>query len=234
MRRALVCCGMLFLTGAACPPSASTRSVPAGDSSATPEGAGTATATGEPAGEPSDVGSGGTATAGRPANGMTAEADATGESVDVGSGEAGATVGPADGISDAAGATGEPTDGISHQPAEPVGDDATLRAAADCFPRAVDALGSEPRTGEPLEAFLGRGLTRLRARGPLPRACSVLRPDGPAVPICPGGNRVHVERSEEAPETGTGGGEARRIRYRFDCGGGVTADAEILIPAGEE
>ncbi|MBN1772060.1 MAG: hypothetical protein JXB32_12400 [Deltaproteobacteria bacterium] len=126
-------------------------------------------------------------------------------------------------------------------PAEPVepesgpaGSAARLLAAADCFPRAVAALQAEPRDGESLEAFLARGLEALRAEGPLPGSCGVLRPDGPAVPICAGGNPVRVERTEVSHDLFEGGRTDVHLRYRFDCGGDVTTATELTWSVGGE
>lgn len=116
--------------------------------------------------------------------------------------------------------------------AEPAAAAARLLAAADCFPRAVAALQAEPRDGESLEAFLGRGLAALRAAGPLPGSCGFLQPDGPAVPICPGGNRVRLERTEVSRDLFEGGREDVQLRYTFDCGGDVTTATELTWSVG--
>lgn len=115
---------------------------------------------------------------------------------------------------------------------EPAGNAGRLLAAADCFPRVVAALQAEPRPDEPLETFLARGLERLREAGPLPGACGALRPDGPAVPICPGGNRVRVERREGMRDVFEDGREDLQLVYRFDCGRGITATAELTWSVG--
>lgn len=232
MGRLLACCVVLAWMGAACSPSASTRSVPPADSSAPRDGrrtasGGEATATVDAADVP--AGANGEADGGVP---PTTETDAP----------------PADRASNTTAGDGEADGGgppATEADAPPTDEGASggspwgrgvvqLRAAAACFPRAVAALGGEPLDGEPLEAFLGRGLTRLRARGPLPTACSLLRPDGPAVPICPGGNPVRMQRTEESSGAGREGPSAGRIRYRFDCGGGVEAEAELPRAAGDE
>jgi hypothetical protein len=119
-------------------------------------------------------------------------------------------------------------------PTAPSGSAGRLLAAADCFPRAVAALQAEPGDGESLEVFLARGLEALRAAGPLPGSCALLRPDGPAVPICPGGERVRVERTEGMRDTYDDGHEELELRYRFDCGGGVTATTELTWSVGGE
>jgi hypothetical protein len=140
--------------------------------------------------------------------------------------EAGVADVPAEPMVDEAGATAVPV--------EPPGDAARLLAAVDCFPRAVAALQDEPREGESLEAFMARGLERLRADGPLPGSCGLLRPDGPAVPICAHGNPVRVERTETSRDTFEGGREDVRLRYRFDCGGDVSATTELTWSVGGE
>ncbi len=145
-------------------------------------------------------------------------------------------------------AQGDPAPPTEPPPAEPVSatestgsppatagreaEAARLLAAADCFPRAVDALQAEPREGESLEAFLARGLERLRTAGPLPGACGTLRPDGPAVPICPHGNPVRVTRTEGSRDTYDDGHEELQLVYRLDCGGGVTATTELIWSVG--
>jgi len=124
--------------------------------------------------------------------------------------------------------------GSTTAPAAPSGDAARLLAAVDCFPRAVAALQAEPREGETLEAFLARGLEQLRADGPLPGSCGLLRPDGPAVPICGHGNPVRVERTEASRDAFEGGREDVHLRYRFDCGGDVSATTELTWSVGGE
>ena len=123
-------------------------------------------------------------------------------------------------------------DGSTAPPAGPSGDAARLLAAVDCFPRAVGALQAEPREGESLEAFMARGLEQLRADGPLPGSCGLLRPAGPAVPICALGNPVRVERTEASRDTFEGGREDVHLRYRFDCGGDVSATTELTWSVG--